>query len=72
MRATVGRIPIAGPIISSVATQMVNEELSKVQIIGDGSAKGQLISKCLFCFFNSSKKRTKSFMRYFKKILTVV
>jgi thiol-disulfide isomerase/thioredoxin len=39
MRATVGRIPIAGPIISSVATQMVNEELSKVQIIGDGSSK---------------------------------
>ena len=39
MRATVGRIPIAGPIISSVATQMVNEELSKVQIIGDGSGK---------------------------------
>ena len=27
--ATVGRIPVAGPIVASVTTQMINEELSK-------------------------------------------
>ena len=38
MMATVGRIPVAGPILSSVTTQMLSEELSKVQIIKDSSA----------------------------------
>lgn len=33
--ATVGRIPVAGPILGSVAAQMVNEELQKVKIFHD-------------------------------------
>ena len=31
--ATVGRIPIAGPIVTSVSSQIVREELSKVRLV---------------------------------------
>lgn len=33
--ATVGRIPVAGPIVASVAGQVVREELSKVKIVDE-------------------------------------
>ena len=37
MRATVGRIPVAGPILSTVTANMVRDELSKVKLINDTS-----------------------------------
>lgn len=38
MRATVGRVPIAGPILSGVASQIVREEMEKVRLVNESSS----------------------------------
>ena len=45
------------------------------RLIFNENTKGQLISKCLFCFFNSPKKRTKTirlevpYLKFFVRFL---